>query len=135
MASNGITNGPDYSSRSGNPGFRTIGELCDVNRAGYPDYGIDYYSRKDGPMVGNQSGFPDLTPDSAADDFEERDLIFARISDLVTVRSDIFTAYMLIRIGTNGPQKRYMVILDRSGVKSASDKVKIIAFQSVPQAR
>jgi hypothetical protein len=135
IASNGITNGPDYSSRSGNPGFRTIGELCDVNRAGYPDYGIDYYSRKDGPKTGNQLGFPDLTPDDAADDFEERDLIFTRISDLVTVRSDIFTAYILVRIGTDGPQKRYMVILDRSNVPADSNGPKKIVFQQVPQAR
>jgi hypothetical protein len=110
-------------------GFKNIGQLVNVT-------GMDYYSQ--GVMTGDQIGPPDLDEpagDGASDDFEERDLIFARISDLVTVRSDIFTAYMLIRIGTDGPQKRYMVILDRSNVKSASDKVKIIAFQPVPQAR
>jgi hypothetical protein len=124
--------GPDYSSRPGSPGIGSIGELCNVNRGSDPNYGINYYSRD----KKNQPGFPDLDPnDGAADDFEERDLIFARISDLVTVRSDMFTAYMLVRIGTDGPQKRYMVILDRSGVTPTNNKVAIRAFQTVPEAR
>ena len=137
--------GGNYSTRSGYAGFRTIGELCKVNLGSDPNFDIDYYSR--GIKTGDQIGPPDIdnTPlnsgDGAIDDFKERDLIFTRISDLVTVRSDIFTAYILVRIGTDGPQKRYMVILDRSGVdakKLATDptnRVKIIAFQPVPQAR
>ena len=78
---------------------------------------------------------PDLTPDTARDDMEERDLIFTRISNLVTVRSDVFTAYVLVRIGTNGPQKRIMAILDRSKVNSAGDKVRIVARYPVPDPR
>ena len=73
--------------------------------------------------------------DGSADDFEERDLIFARISDLVTVRSDVFTAYILVRIGKDGPQKRVIAILDRSQVASAADKVKIVALHPVPDPR
>jgi hypothetical protein len=130
--------GPDY--RGPDPcGFGSIGRLCDVT-LGTDDFRIDYYDH--GAMVGDQAGFPDLTPpsptrtgDGAADDFEERDLIFARISDLVTVRSDIFTAYILVRIGTDGPQKRVITILDRSGVKTAGDRVSIRAFQLTPEAR
>ena len=121
----------DYGGRTGNHGFENIGELCNVTDGTDPNFRIDYYSRGDG----DQPGFPDLTADDAADDFEERDLIFARISDLVTVRSDVFTAYILVRIGVDGPQKRYMVILDRSSVNSSGDKVKIRAFQTVPEAR
>ncbi|MGD0785794.1 MAG: hypothetical protein ABR969_08255 [Sedimentisphaerales bacterium] len=141
------TGGPDYRNRPDPCGFGNIGQLCKVN-LGDPNHSIAYYSRKDSPKTaGDQIGPPDIdnTPlnsgDGAADDFEERDLIFTRISDLVTVRSDIFTAYILVRIGTDGPQKRYMVILDRSGVdakKLATDptnRVKIIAFQPVPQAK
>jgi hypothetical protein len=127
---------PDYSDRP-YPGIESIGQLCNVIRGG-DDYRIDYYSR----LAGDQGGFPDLTPsDGAANDFEERDLIFTRISNLVTVRSDVFTAYILVRIGTDGPQKRYMAILDRSGVYKdpvtgiVYDKVKIGAFQTVPEAR
>ena len=82
------------------------------------------------------SGFPDLTPtDGAGDDFEERDVIFSRISNLVTVRSDVFTAYILVRIGRDGPQKRVIAILDRSGVDSPDDKVRIIALHPVPDPR
>jgi hypothetical protein len=85
----------------------------------------------------DQIGFPDLSPlgigDGAADDFEERDLIFHRISNLVTVRSDVFTAYILVRIGEAGPQRRVLAILDRSEVKpnDSSTKVKIRALHKV----
>jgi DNA uptake protein ComE-like DNA-binding protein len=80
--------------------------------------------------------WPDFTPaDGAVDDFEERDIIFSRISNLVTIRSDIFTAYILVRIGVDGPQRRVIAIFDRSGVNSASDKVRIIAVHPVPDPR
>jgi len=80
--------------------------------------------------------FPDLTPDDgAADDFEERDVIFSRISNLATVRSDVFTAYILVRIGIDGPQKRALAILDRSEVTSPADKVKVLALHPVPDPR
>ncbi len=78
---------------------------------------------------------PDLTYDDALNDFEERDLIFARISNLVTVRSDVFTAYILVRIGTDGPQKRVIAILDRSDVYSPTDRVKILAVHPVADPR
>jgi hypothetical protein len=134
---------PDYSNRPDPCGFGTIGQLCDVcdiNSGTIINYGINYYGR-DGI---DQPGFPDLTTtatgDSAIDDFEERDLIFARISNLVTVRSDMFTAYILVRIGTDGPQKRCITILDRSDVGFdpngvLHDDVKIRAFQTTPEAR
>ena len=107
-------------------GFRSIGELMNVAE-------MDYYQNL---QPGNLTGFPDLTPnDGAADDFEERDVIFARISNLVTVRSDVFTAYILVRIGADGPQRRVMAILDRSQVRSSADRVKIIALYPVPDPR
>jgi hypothetical protein len=111
-------------------GFRSIGELMNVA-------GMDYYKTS---QPGDLLGFPDLTPgvstgDGAPDDFEERDVIFARISNLVTVRSDVFTAYILVRIGPNGPQRRVLAILDRSQVLSPTDKIKIIAIQPVPDPR
>jgi DNA uptake protein ComE-like DNA-binding protein len=78
---------------------------------------------------------PDLTPDLARDDFEERNLVFTRVSNLVTVRSDVFTAYLLARIGTDGPQRRIVAILDRSQVSSAGGKVRIAAHYPVPDPR
>ena len=117
-------------------GFASIGELNFVI-GGSANYRIDYYDDHDPTDPTNDlAGFPDLTPgDNAPDDFEERDVIFSRISNLVTVRSDIFTAYILVRIGTDGPQKRVMAILDRSNVYSPTDKVRIIALHPVPDPR
>jgi len=106
-------------------GFKNIGALMQVGEMGY--YAND---------TNDLTGFPDLTAsDGAKNDFEERDVIFARISNLVTVRSDVFTAYILVRIGTDGPQKRVMAILDRSNVYTADGKVRVIALHPVPDSR
>lgn len=127
-----------YSARAGSPGFKTIGELMDVNFISPtdPNSSICAYANDNKDLL----GFPDLTTlptggDGAADDFEERDVIFARISNLVTVRSDVFTAYILVRIGTDGPQKRVIAILDRSDVTPKGGKVKIIALYPVSDPR
>jgi hypothetical protein len=102
--------------------FKSTGEIMRVG-------GMGYYQGKAIP-----TGL--LTPtDCNGDAFEERDVIFDRISNLITVRSDVFTAYILIRIGPNGPQKRVIAIFDRSGVTPTSGKVKIVAIQSVPDPR
>jgi DNA uptake protein ComE-like DNA-binding protein len=89
-------------------------------------------------MVGiaeQEDGGPDLTPDGIYDDLEARDLLFSRISNLITVRSDIFTAYILIRLGEDGPQRRLMAIFDRSQVKTASDMPRLILLHRVPDPR
>jgi hypothetical protein len=78
---------------------------------------------------------PGLTHAIDANDLEGRDLLFDRISNLVTVRSDVFSAYILVRIGESGPQHRVLAILDRSSVKTAADKVRVIALQTVPDPR
>jgi hypothetical protein len=78
---------------------------------------------------------PDLTFDTVTDDTEERDLIFTRISNLVTVRSDVFTAYILVRIGLDGPQKRVVAILDRGLTTSASDPVRVLSLEQAPDPR
>jgi hypothetical protein len=106
-------------------GFQSIGELMLVER-------MDYYAAESADLT----AFPDLSPgDGAGQDFEERDVIFSRISNLVTVRSDVFTAYILVRIGFDGPQKRVLAILDRSNVNSSTDKVRVVALQPVPDPR
>jgi hypothetical protein len=78
---------------------------------------------------------PDLTPDKVTDDLEERDLFFTRISNLVTVRSDVFTAYILVRIGLDGPQKRVVAILDRSAATLPRDPVRVLSLEQVPDPR
>ncbi len=123
-------------------GFGSIGELNFVGIADPCSFrSIDYYARTDGPQAGDLLGFPDLTfSDGVKDDFEERDVIFSRISNLVSVRSDVFTAYILVRIGADGPQKRIVAILDRSGVNRnnvslPNGKVRIVALHYVPDPR
>jgi len=132
------------------PGFASVGELLNVTHAlieGGVFYSPLYDIRRYGRGNGDQRGFPDLTTnppqtgiDGAPDDFEERDLIFARISNLVTVRSDVFTAYILVRIGADGPQKRVIAILDRSdvypdGKGGVIGRVKVRALYPVPDPR
>ncbi|MCJ7777978.1 MAG: helix-hairpin-helix domain-containing protein [Sedimentisphaerales bacterium] len=106
-------------------GFRSIGDLMQIAE-------MYYYATDPADLTGP----PDLTPsDGAGDDFEERNMIFSRISNLATVRSDVFTAYILVRIGVDGPQKRVIAILDRSNVYTLNGKVKVIALQPVPDPR
>jgi len=114
--------------RNATGAFESIAELMYVPQMGlyspYANDGLDL------------NRMPDLTPnDGAVDDFEERDIIFSRISNLVTVRSDVFTAYILVRIGIDGPQRRVIAIFDRSQVSSNSDKVRIIAVHPVSDPR
>jgi hypothetical protein len=109
--------------------YRSIGELMQLEEL--------LILRSDGRdnLHTSKPAGPDVTPDTALDDLEERDLLFTRISDLVTVRSDVFTAYVLVRIGTDGPQRRVVATLDRSRVNAAGDKVRVVALQSVPDPR
>ena len=142
----------DYSDRNDATGLdadiyplgqsRGISNICElisvINDTNKDEYSIQKYGLDNNR---DQRGFPDLTTngrsrdDGAADDLEEKELIFARISDLVTVRSDVFTAYVLVRLGTDGPQKRAVAIFDRSGVNDETDRVKIRALQLTPEAR
>jgi hypothetical protein len=137
-------------------GFASIGELATVvntfdapaSAPNYRNFSMRYYiDGFDLPY------FPDLTTadddspyvipdpcDEVIDDFEERDVIFSRISNLVSVRSDVFTAYILVRIGADGPQKRVVAILDRSGVNKMNaglpaGRVRIVALHYVPDPR
>jgi hypothetical protein len=147
----GIAQAVVYYRDSPSGPFTSIGQLSDINDVDVdgspppmfvgPDFSIYQYGRKDG-YAGDELGFPDLTPeDGAEDDLEERDLIFARISNLVTVRSDVFTAYILVRLGTNGPQKRVVAVLDRSNVyydparEQMVGKVSVVALHTVPDPR
>ncbi|MCK5472743.1 MAG: hypothetical protein KAI59_01820, partial [Planctomycetes bacterium] len=95
-------NGPDYSDPNFGrwkatgiynvreaAGFESIGELATViNDSGEDEYSMHWYALDSTDI----NSFPDLTlspdddADGAEDDFEERDIIFSRISNLVTVR-------------------------------------------------
>ena len=131
-------------------GFRSIGELNFVvdSPSGNDyysmwQYGLDGADLEDYPDVmkidTDGDGFVDAI-DGVEDDFEERDVIFARISNLVTVRSDVFTAYIVVRVGVDGPQQRAIAVLDRSDVYpkaggGSTGEVKIRAFQMMTDIR
>ncbi|MGA2679836.1 MAG: helix-hairpin-helix domain-containing protein [Sedimentisphaerales bacterium] len=119
------------SNRDTYGAFKSTGELMRVGIGNNDVNSIGYYQGKAVIPPGL------LTPTDCnldtGDAFEERDVIFDRISNLITVRSDVFTAYILVRIGQNGPQKRVIAIFDRSEVPAK--KVKIVAIQSVPDPR
>jgi hypothetical protein len=68
-------------------------------------------------------------------DFEERDWIVSRVANIFTVRSDVFTAYILVRVGHDGPQKRMIAIFDRSNVYSPTDRPRLVALHPVPDPR
>ena len=78
---------------------------------------------------------PFYDEDEAANDLKERDVIFQRISNLVTVRSDVFTAYVMVRVGELGPQKRVIAIFDRSNVYNSGDTPRLVALHPVPDPR
>ncbi len=120
------------------PGFESVGELMNVtNVAGEDAYNMWRYAPAPyGSDPCDLTTLPDLSGgDGVPYDFEERDVIFSRISNLVTVRSDVFTAYILVRIGRDGPQKRVVAILDRSNIKTLADKVRVIALHPVADPR
>ena len=83
----------------------------------------------------NGVGDPDMRGD-----FEERDWILSRVANKLTVRSDVFTAYILVRLGHDGPQRRMIAIFDRSNVSrpignNKPEKPRIIALHPVPDPR
>lgn len=123
-------------------GFSNIGELTTViNSSSKDEYDMRYYILGSSEKGNDQVGYPDLHfdertgTDGMVDDLEERDLIFARISDLVAVRSDLFTAYILVRLGEDGPQRRVIATLDRSEVTPTDGKVKVVVKYPVPDPR
>jgi len=109
--------------------FRSPAELLQVPRM--RDLAYDGFDNlhEDSPRG------PDLTPDRVRDDLEERDLLFTRVSDLVTVRSDVFTAYILVRIGLDGPQRRMMAIFDRSLTNEENPQVRVVSLHPVSDPR
>jgi len=148
----GLQNGdPDVREEVG---FANIAELLNVTHnlnngpgdiATYDEYyDIRRYGRDEDagvPKNNNESVPHDPDPgpffsdDDAANDLEERDVIFQRVSNLVTVRSDVFTAYIMVRVGELGPQKRVIAIFDRSNVYNSSDIPKLVAVHPVPDPR
>ncbi|MCK5269167.1 MAG: hypothetical protein KAJ46_00225, partial [Sedimentisphaerales bacterium] len=123
-------------------GFANIAELLNVTHDlagnGAAAYEAWYDIRKYGRNGNNDNATgnpPFYSSDVADDDLLERDIIFQRISNLVTVRSDVFTAYIMVRVGELGPQKRVIAIFDRSNVYKSGDTPRLVALHPVPDPR
>lgn len=86
-------------------------------------------------VYAEQEGLDVVGDPSVRGDLEERDLILSHLSNLFTIRSDVFTAYILVRVGQSGPQRRVIAIFDRSQVWAPGDRPRLLAVKTVPNPR
>lgn len=82
-----------------------------------------------------QPGSPNVGDAGIENDFEERDWIVSRLANIFTVRSDTFTAYLLVRLGADGPQRRMIAIFDRTNVWTKDDRPRLVALHPVADPR
>jgi hypothetical protein len=90
------------------------------------------------PQMKRFANQPDNTnagEQSIEDDIEEEHWILSNLANKLTVRSDVFTAYILVRLGEEGPQRRMIGIFDRSQVWNKTDRPKLVALHPVPDPR
>jgi|GEM_PF-3782420 len=95
-----------------------------------------------GPTATSTPGFAqgDLSPDTLLDTFRNRTLAITRISNLITTRSDSFTAYILVQAwmdaGTPLPvcvgEQREVLVIDRSGMSVAVSTIPAAGIQRFP---
>jgi hypothetical protein len=88
-----------------------------------------------------------IVPDNVAGDAEEANLLFAGLSNLVSVRSDVFTVYLKVRSFKQNPvtgawnaadpefivdDSRYVFVVDRSRCQLPGDEPEIRLFSKIP---
>ncbi|MBX3357529.1 MAG: hypothetical protein KF745_03790 [Phycisphaeraceae bacterium] len=85
-------------------------------------------------------------PNAIADDYEEKLTIANAVLNTLTVRSDVFVCWFVIQgylpsdvegLSDNEPmvpsiQRRYVMVVDRSNVRSRADKPRILLLKEVP---
>ncbi|QDU71662.1 hypothetical protein [Mucisphaera calidilacus] len=118
------------------PGFASIGELTMIREGSVSTEAFDRLQYDAAGNNGTAEG--DFTDDTVADDLEEELLPFMRVASLVSVRSDVFTAYVLLegrRPNADNPlqydrvvQRRFIVTYDRSNVNAPGDQPRILMF-------
>lgn len=109
------------------PGFGSLGEFFTMPVTGGP--GEDAASNHQ--MNGTRVDFSDElenVDDEVKDDVEERTLVGRWLSQVGAVRSDVFTAYILVRGYNPGDtvpisEKRVMIVFDRSKITAAAGPV------------
>ncbi|MBI9017396.1 MAG: hypothetical protein JEZ07_09070 [Phycisphaerae bacterium] len=124
-----------HSSLSKNGNDETIREFGSIERYGRNEdsSGPINDNETEATITNNVASHPfyDET-DSFANDDKEKAILFKRISNLVTVRSDVFTVYILVRLGQAGPQKRYIAVFDRSNCTEPDHKPRMMTMYQVP---
>ena len=83
----------------------------------------------------NQTTGYNVGQQSIEGDIEEEHWILSNLANKFTVRSDTFTAYILVRLGADGPQRRMIAIFDRSNVWAPDDRPNLVALHPVPDPR
>lgn len=73
----------------------------------------------------------DVIPAGATEPLEKVSR-YSVLANKFTVRSDVFSADVLVRLGVRGPQKRVIVIFDRTNVYNPWQKPRIVAVHPVP---
>jgi len=118
-----ITGGPDYSSGRSGPGASNITSLRDTSDfRGFLTAGevaiplADYANQVIDSSVGLAAA------QQAADYLEARDSLYRAVSNLITVNSDVFAAYILVQLrdGLTEAVKHtwnYVAVLDRSNCR------------------
>jgi hypothetical protein len=119
--------------RETNP-FTRLGDLLDVQADSNGDGTVDTYIFER-YSAGGLSAAENVGSQSIDDDIEERHWILSNLANKFTVRSDTFTAYILVRLGTDGPQRRMIAIFDRSQVWDMNDRPRLVALHPVPDPR
>ncbi len=123
-----------------NPGIANMGELYDRLQTA-----LTSGSPGDTSMVGGvwvdmigQNMSPNGTADGVIDDREEQAMFARFMNQVASTRSDIFTAYIVVHGYQSGAfnqdpieAARYIVVFDRSGMTSNSDRPRVIGYQRV----
>jgi hypothetical protein len=114
-----------------NPGIAYLGELYNIANPLASDT-LDN-ATLNGTLIDFQTSAAG-TPDSIIDDRKERAKVLAWLAQVGAVRSDIYTAYILVRGYSNGNlttptvERRLIAIFDRSRITGPNDQVRILAI-------
>jgi hypothetical protein len=139
------------------PGFRSIAEVLNarvVDTSIFPrTAGLHDIDRLGFDLTRvNQPGFDPVVysgtepVDPLADEFDERLVLANAIAGSITVRSDVYAVWFVLHgyresdctgLATDDPlipsvSRRFLMVLDRSGVVNPGDKPDILLFREVP---
>ncbi len=80
----------------------------------------------------SDSGAGDDGLDEITGDLSKYDIYYAWLANQITVRSDVYIAYIRVQVGndpaTTGPVRRYIAVLDRSNCTSSNDLPNVLMF-------